>query len=70
MIESVRAVRDLAGDLAIIGRAIGATVARARGSRSSPGIPRCDAPGCRAPASRPCVCDPIYCDEHYGEAIA
>jgi len=67
-----RAVRELAGDLATIGRALGATAARARSTfrpHSLHGGPTCEAPGCGAPATFPCVCEPVYCERHYREAV-
>lgn len=70
--KTVRPLRELAGDLAEVGRAIGATVARARSTfephRVSP-LPgsTCEAPGCGAPATYPCICEAHYCEAHYLE---
>jgi hypothetical protein len=69
----VRPLRAFAGDLAEIGRAIGATAARARTTfrpHRFPTGPSCEAPGCGAPATHPCLCEPVYCARHYAEAIA
>jgi len=71
----VRPLRELAGDLAEVGRAIGVTAARARQTfrpflRESPSrVGTCEVPGCGAPATHPCLCEPIYCADHYAEFV-
>lgn len=72
--ELVRSLRAFAGDLAVVGRAIGATVARARQTFrpsvdrwSSPGA--CEVPGCGAPATYPCICEPVFCERHWAEGF-
>lgn len=66
-------LRAFAGDLATIGRAIGATATRARQTfREVPPseVGTCEVPGCGAPATHPCICEATYCERHYAEVVS